>query len=102
MLRDQNSIEGLTLRSRTSLSKEVSTLPKLVRGILEISEIQDVAFFQYKMLLKDYIYRVKVDQDGSFEAILRDIPGENSVELLKREFKVREIRDIIDLEKLEV
>jgi len=90
------------LRSRTSLSKEVSTLPKLVRGILEISEIQDIAFFQYKMLLKDYIYRVKVDQDGSFEAILRDIPRENSVELLKREFKVREIRDIIDLEKLEV
>ncbi|MCD6502868.1 MAG: hypothetical protein DRN30_06450 [Thermoplasmata archaeon] len=77
-------------------------MPRLVRGTLKIPPTEDLATFQYKMLLKNYIYRAKISDNGSFEVLLRDLQDEDSLELLKKEFDVIEIREVINIEKLEI
>jgi len=63
-------------------------LYKIVRGKLELFD--EPSHIQYLMLTKSYIYRVKVNPDGTFVAIIKD--GE-SVEKLKNDFKVIEFEE---------
>jgi len=63
-------------------------LYKIVRGKLELFD--EPSHIQYIMLTKPYIYRVKVNPDGSFVAIIKD---EKSIEKLKNEFKVIELEE---------
>ena len=77
-------------------------MPRFVRGSLNLSKGDDPAFIQYNMLLKDYIYRARIDKNGSFEVIIRDFLDKDGLELLKNDFNVKEIVEVKEIEKLEI
>ena len=58
----------------------------IVSGKLEL--FYEPPYIQYQMLTKPYVYRARVNPDGSFIAIIKD---KSAIEKLKEDFKVKEL-----------